>query len=214
MIAVVTYPPARSFRPRSRRLSAERERQYLERRERWSFTAESMPDAADVVLDIGFGRGEALIALAGQRVEGVIGVEVHKPGIVNVLEAIAANGWQHVRIFEGDVLELLPAIPSQRLAGVRLFFPDPWPKRKQRHRRLVRADVIAQLVDCVRVGGTLHVATDSTDYAAQVRAVCAAESRLRGGVVPRPEWRPVTRFERRGLADGRLPIDLIYERVS
>lgn len=181
----------------------------------WSAEFPGMHRPIDVVLDVGFGGGEALVALAGQRPhEAVVGVDVHTNGVAHVLEAIDHNDWQHVRVVEDDVLELLPRIPVASLAGVRVFFPDPWPKTSQRNRRLARADVVTQLVDRLRVGGTLHVATDSTDYAQQVAQVCAQDSRLHGGVVARPEWRPVTRFETRGLAEGREPIDLIYERVS
>jgi tRNA (guanine-N7-)-methyltransferase len=199
---------------------------YRERSARWSLSAEgdvlawcdvfpALTAPIDVVLDIGFGRGEALVALAGQRPnEAVVGVEVHTNGVAHVLEAIATNGWHHVCVVEDDVLLLLPRLPIASLAGVRVFFPDPWPKTKQRHRRLVRADVVTQLVDRLRVGGTLHVATDVIEYADHVEAVCAVDSRLRGGVVARPPWRPVTRFETRGLAEGRVPIDLIFERVS
>jgi len=130
-----------------------------------------------------------------------------------VVEAIEDNGWQHVRVVEGDVLEVMHRIPLASVAGVRLYFPDPWPKQKQRHRRLARPDVVTQLVDRLGVGGTLHIATDIADYAAQTLTVCAADQRLCGGVVVRPEWRPVTRFERRGLAAGREPIDMIFERT-
>jgi len=188
----------------------------------WSLTVageglrfdELFPGTDDVVLDIGFGGGEGLIALAAARPhEAIVGLDVHTPGVASVVEAIEDNGWQHVRVIEGDVLELLPRIPDESLAAVRLYFPDPWPKQKQRHRRLARPDVVTQLVDRLRVGGTLHVVTDIVDYATQTLAVCTAEPRLRGGVVPRPEWRPVTRFERRGLAAGREPIDMIFERA-
>ena len=188
----------------------------------WSLTVEGeglrfdelFPEVDAIVLDIGFGGGEGLIDMAAARPsEAIVGLDVHTPGVASVVEAIEDNGWQHVRVVEGDVLELLPRIPDESLAGVRLYFPDPWPKQKQRHRRLARADVVTQLVDRLRVGGTFHVATDIADYATQTLAVCTAEPRLRGGVVPRPEWRPVTRFERRGLAAGREPIDLIFERI-
>ena len=168
-----------------------------------------------VVLDIGFGGGEAVVAMAATRPgEAIVGVEVHTPGIALVLEAVEAHGWQHVRVVEGDVLEFLPRIPLESLAAVRVFFPDPWPKNKQRHRRLFRPDVVTALVDRLQVGGTLHIATDIEDYARQVIEVAAGDGRLLGGVVPRPEWRPVTRYERRGLAAGRTPHDLIYERMS
>jgi len=168
----------------------------------------------DVVLDIGFGGGEGLVDMALARPhEAIIGVDIHTPGVAKVVEAIEVHDWQHVRVVEGDVLEFLPRIPAGSLATVRLYFPDPWLKQKQKHRRLARPDVIAGLVDRLRIGGTLHIATDIDDYAAQALAVCAAEPRLRGGVVPRPDWRPVTRFEQRGLNAGRIATDMIYERI-
>lgn len=176
---------------------------------------ELFPGAESVVLDIGFGGGEGLIDLATARPrEAIIGLDVHTPGVASVVEAIEDNGWRHVRVVEGDVLELLHRIPVASLSGIRLYFPDPWPKQKQRHRRLARPDVLTPLVDRLREGGTLHVATDIADYAAQTLTVCAGEPRLIGGVVPRPAWRPVTRFERRGLAAGRQPIDMIFERTG
>lgn len=220
------HPPARSFQLRRRGLSAARMAEYREHSQRWSlpvtggplrWTAEfpALPADADVVLDIGFGSGDALIAAAAARPhEAVVGVEVHTPGVARVLAAIAERGWQHVRVVEGDVLELLPRVPGGSLAAVRMFFPDPWPKNKQRHRRLARPEVVAQLVDRLRIGGVLHIATDSAAYGEQAQRVCALEVRLRGGRVPRPEWRPLTRFEARGLAAGRAAIDLIYTRVS
>lgn len=181
----------------------------------WADVFPALSPPIDVVLDIGFGGGEALIAMAAQRPnEAVVGVDVHTNGVVVVLEAIDRNDWQHVRIVENDVIELLPRIPAASLNGVRMFFPDPWPKTSQRNRRLARQEVIEGLVSSLRIGGTLHVATDIVDYAEQVARLCGQQSRLRGGVVARPEWRPVTRFETRGLAEGREPIDLIYERIS
>lgn len=181
----------------------------------WSNVFSTLAAPIDVVLDIGFGAGDALATLAALRPdEAIVGVDVHTPGVAHVLEAIDLNGWQHVRVMEGDVLALLPRLPLASLAGMRMFFPDPWPKTKQRHRRLARADVIAQLVASVRVGGTLHFATDIVDYAERIAQLCAEDARLRGGVVARPEWRPVTRFETRGLNEGRDSIDLIYERIS
>ena len=116
-------------------------------------------------------------------------------------------------VFDG-ALDFLPRLAPASLAGVRIWFPDPWLKRKQQHRRIVRPSVTGLLVDRLRVGGTLHVATDIAEYAKQAVGVLDAEHRLRGGVVPRPEWRPETRFERRGLAEGRTPTDLIYERIT
>jgi tRNA (guanine-N7-)-methyltransferase len=218
----VPYPPARSFRPRRRGLPPARAARYEALLQQWSLPVAGEPldlpalfGIDDVVLDIGFGGGEGLVDMAAARAdEAIIGVEVHTPGVATVLEAIEANGWQHVRVVHGDALELLPRLAPESLAGVRIYFPDPWLKNKQKHRRLARPDVVTALVDRLRVGGTLHLATDIAEYARQAAMVCAGEPRLRGGIVPRPSWRPETRFERRGLAAGRAPTDLLYERVA
>lgn len=170
---------------------------------------------ADVVLDIGFGGGEGLVELAAVRPdECVIGVEVHTPGVAHVLDAIDSGGWQHVRVVEDDVLDLLPRFAPSSLSGIRIWFPDPWPKNRQRHRRLVREQVVPQLVDRLRIGGTLHVATDIDDYAAQTVRLCDAHPSLEGGPIDRPAWRPVTRYERKGLAAGHVVTDLLYRRSS
>ena len=163
------------------------------------------------MLDIGFGGGEALIELAEVRPdEHVIGIEVHTPGIAAVLEAVEARGLRNVRVVEGDVIDFIARIPLRSLAAIRIFFPDPWPKHRQRNRRLVRPDVIDRLVPLLRDRGVLQLATDAADYAAQMQQVCDAAAGLTGGVIERPSWRPNTRFERRGVDEGRLPVDLLY----
>jgi len=168
-------------------------------------------DAIDVVLDIGFGAGEALVELAETRPsELVVGIDVHTPGIAAVLEAIESRGLRNVRVVDGDVLDFIGRIPDESLAAIRVFFPDPWPKQRQRGRRLIRPDAVAQLVPRLRPGGALQLATDAADYAAQMQSVCDAHPALRGGVVGRPPWRPATRFEQRGIDEGRSPVDLLY----
>ncbi len=175
---------------------------------------ELFPDQRDVVLDIGFGGGEGLVEMAAARAtEAIIGVEVHTSGVVMVLDAIEANAWSHVRVAMTDVIDFMPRIPPASLTAIRLWFPDPWPKNKQKHRRLVRPALVAEWADRLRPGGVLHIATDIADYADHVEEVMAAEPSLVGGVVERPNWRPLTRFEARGLAEGRSAIDLWYERV-
>ncbi len=223
-------PPqyARSFRPRRRGLPPARAEAYERDAPRWRLDVFGEPldldrvfgdgvlgASGNVVLDIGFGGGEGLIDMAALRpAECLIGVEVHTPGVAKVIDAIEAEGWQHVRLVEGDVLDFLPRLAPRSLAGVRIWFPDPWLKRKQQHRRLVRPDVLGPLVDRLRVGGTLHVATDIAEYAAHTERVVADEPRVRGGVVVRPDWRPVTRFEIRGHREGRTATDLVYERIA
>ncbi len=215
--------PAASFRQRQRRLSPKRQAEFDEWIERWSLAVEGpwldwrevFGRHGDVVLDIGFGHGESTIEMAAaDRGTDVIGVEVHQPGVVTVLDAIEHRGLHHVRVVHGDVLPFLDRIPPASLAGIRIFFPDPWTKRRNHHRRLVGADVVAALTDRVRIGGTLHLATDIADYADAMEAVCDDEPRLAGGRIARPEWRPLTRFEQRGIDAGRSPVDLLYTSTS
>lgn len=221
--ALVSRPPVRTFKPRRRSLSTARQSWVEQQLERWGL-AESGPmldpvlvfgRRAPLVLDIGFGGGEALIQLARARPdEDVIGVEVHTPGISQVLDGLERHGLANVRLVAGDALVFVDRVPAGSLAGVRVWFPDPWPKARHRQRRLVRSDVVASLTERLEVGGWLHLATDVDDYAVQMRAVCGAEPRLAGGVVERPGWRPVTRFEQRGATEGRRATDLVYRRVD
>jgi tRNA (guanine-N7-)-methyltransferase len=165
----------------------------------------------DVVLDIGFGGGEALIELAEVRpYEHLIGIDIHTPGVAAVFEAIEARGLRNVRIVEGDVIDFMPRIPLGSLAAIRVFFPDPWPKHRQRTRRLIRPDVVDRLALRLRVGGMIQMATDSVEYATQIRQVCDGHPALSGGFVDRPSWRPTTRFEQRGAEEGRVAVDLVY----
>ncbi len=174
--------------------------------------ADDTPNTVDdVVLDIGFGSGEALIEVAELRPhECVVGVDVHTPGIAAVLEAVQRSGLRNVRVVEGDVIDFLARVPARSLAGIRVFYPDPWPKRRQRGRRLIRPEIIDRLVPLMRLGGTLHLATDVDDYATQMLALCDAVPELTGGTVDRPPWRPITRYEQRAIDEGRRPVDLLY----
>lgn len=170
---------------------------------------------ADLVLDIGFGHGESALQMSrAEPAVDIIGVEIHTPGVAVVLEAIAAERLDNVRVVHGDALVFLDRIAADSLAGVRVFFPDPWPKLRHHHRRLIGSDVVVALTDRLHIGGSLHVATDIADYAATVLRACDAEPRLVGGTVDRPSNRPLTRFEQRGLAEGRVPVDLVYRRTG
>ncbi len=176
--------------------------------------AEVFNRESDVVLDVGFGHGESTIEMAAaQPGLDVIGVEVHTPGVVTVLDAIEHQGLHQIRVVHGDLLPFLDRVAPESLAVIRIYFPDPWTKRRNFHRRLIGGDVVAVLCDRLRVGGQLHLATDIADYAEAMQQVCDAEPRLAGGVVERPDWRPLTRFEQRGLDAGRSPTDLIYTRT-
>ena len=214
-------PAPLTFKPRRRRMSPRRAEAYERRRDTLLADTGALLDLAsvvdpadDVVLDIGFGGGESVIALAIERPhQSLIGVEVHTPGLARVLADVETQALGNVRVVEGDAVRFLDRVPLGSLAGVRVWFPDPWPKVRQRDKRLVQLPIVSRLVDRLRPGGELHLATDVADYATQMASVCAAEPRLSGGVIERPSWRPLTRFEQRGIDEGRTAVDLVYRRV-
>lgn len=170
---------------------------------------------APVVLEVGSGMGETTARLAAAQPErDVLAVEVHVPGIGNLLKLIEAGALANVRVAEGDALVVLRSmLPAGSLDEVRIFFPDPWPKSRHAKRRLLRADVVDLVASRLRPGGVLHVATDWPAYGVQVAAVVAACPLLAGGPVSRPTHRPVTRFEQQGLDAGRPALDVVAVRV-
>jgi tRNA (guanine-N7-)-methyltransferase len=223
--------PALTFKVRRRGLSTKRQSEFDRWIADWSIPMEGPvlewaevfldPDGGDrdpargVVLDIGFGHGESTIQMARSEPDlDVIGVEVHDPGVVTVLDAIVNDPLPHARVVHGDLVPFLDRLGPETLRVVRVFFPDPWKKQRQHHRRLVRSDVVTALVDRLEPGGELHLATDVVDYAKLMKQVCDAEPRLDGGIIERPDARPLTRFEQRGLDEGRPPTDLRYHRTS
>jgi tRNA (guanine-N7-)-methyltransferase len=178
---------------------------------------------APLVLEIGSGMGESTAALAAAAPDvDHLAVEVFEPGLAQLLMRLAEAGLTNVALLRGDAVELLrQCVPPASLTAIRVFFPDPWPKRKHRKRRLVQPDFAALAASRLAPGCTLHMATDWDDYAVQMRQVCDAEPLLEntaagepGGWTPRPEWRPVTKFEQRAVHEGRAVHDLVYRRVS
>jgi tRNA (guanine-N7-)-methyltransferase len=176
---------------------------------------------APLVLEIGFGNGEALLHGAQHSPErDFIGVEVHRPGVGRVLNAIVAAGLGNVRVYADDAFEVLTrCIPDSALAEVRIYFPDPWHKAKHNKRRLVQSAFVLQLARKLTPGGLLHLATDWEPYAEQMWEVLDASAEFRNsagprGQVPRPAWRPETHFERRGLRLGHGVWDLLYRRSA
>ena len=176
---------------------------------------------APVILEIGSGMGEstAAMAAAAPEVDHVAG-EVFEPGLAQLLMRADDAGLTNLALLRGDAVALLrDRVPEWSLDGVRIYFPDPWPKRKHRKRRLVQPDVVALVASRLKPGGTLHLATDWDDYATQMRAVCTAEPLLcntasdeSGGWITRPGWRPVTKFEQRARVEGRDVHDLLFRR--
>ena len=168
---------------------------------------------APLVLEIGSGMGEATAAMAqADPARDVVAVEVHTPGLGNLLRLVESAGLQNVRVLEGDAREVLTrCVRPASLDEVRVFFPDPWPKARHAKRRLVTPAFADLVADRLRPGGRLHVATDWVSYAGMVLAVL--EDHPAYEVVSRDRGaRPVTRFETRGVEAGRRPYDVVAER--
>lgn len=178
------------------------------------------------VVEIGFGNGEALrYAAAQDPARDYIGIEVHGPGVGRLLNALADDGSEHVRIYRHDAVEVLEREFADACDGapgleeVRIYFPDPWHKKRHNKRRLLQPAFAALLVRKLAVGGRLHLATDWRDYAGQMWDVLDDTAGLRNragprGHVPRPDWRPQTHFETRGQRLGHGVWDLLYDRVG
>ncbi|MBK6864113.1 MAG: tRNA (guanosine(46)-N7)-methyltransferase TrmB [Ideonella sp.] len=172
---------------------------------------------APVVLEIGFGMGQATAAIA-QQMPGTdfIGVEVHPPGVGALLRRIDELGLTNVRIVQHDAVEVLAQMIAPRsLSGIHVFFPDPWPKKRHHKRRLLQSAFVGALAQRLAPGGTLHCATDWQPYAEQMLAVLTAEPLLANtaaGYAPRPAYRPLTKFEARGVALGHGVWDLVFAR--
>ena len=172
---------------------------------------------APLVLEIGPGMGETTAAMAQADPDrDYLAVEVHLPGLANLLLLVERLGLTNLRVAHGDALELARhALAPDSLDAVHAFFPDPWPKARHHKRRLVQPEHVALLRSRLRPGGTLHVATDWAPYAEQMVEVLAADEGLdSAGPVPRPAHRPVTKFEARAIATARPSTDVIARRTA
>lgn len=176
--------------------------------------------AAPVILEIGFGNGDALVAAAASQPDhDFLGVEVHRPGVGSLLLKLADAGIENVRVIVADANDVLARLTPGTLQGVHLFFPDPWPKKRHHKRRLLQPAFAARLHEVLAPGGYLHCATDWEEYAAHMLAVLEATPGFvnaagAGRYTERPASRPTTRFERRGQAEGRPVRDLLFRRVE
>ncbi len=174
---------------------------------------------APLILEIGFGMGQSLVEQAKATPEvNFIGVEVHRPGIGSTLAAIDKLQLNNLRVVEGDALEVLKfMIPEHSLTRVQLFFPDPWPKKRHHKRRIVNPAFADLVASRLKPNGHLHMATDWTPYAEHMLEVMEAHPDYEniagpGNYTPRPDYRPLTKFEQRGERLGHQVHDLIYCR--
>jgi tRNA (guanine-N7-)-methyltransferase len=174
--------------------------------------------AAPTVLEIGFGMGEATAHIAALKPEtNFLCCEVHEPGVGALLKRIGEQQLSNIRICAHDAVEVLDhmLLPGT-LAGVHVFFPDPWHKKRHNKRRLIQAPLVRKLADRLAPGGYLHCATDWQPYAEQMLEVLSQEPLLRNtadAYAPKPDYRPLTKFENRGLKLGHGVWDLVFERV-
>jgi tRNA (guanine-N7-)-methyltransferase len=172
---------------------------------------------APTVLEIGFGMGEATAHIAALMPEtNFLCCEVHEPGVGALLKRIGEQGLENIRILQHDAVEVLATmVPAQSLAGVHIFFPDPWHKLRHNKRRLIQPPLVAQLASRIRPGGYLHCATDWEPYARQILEVLSAEPALQNSAAdfaPKPHYRPLTKFENRGLKLGHGVWDVVFRK--
>lgn len=217
----------RSYVLRTGRMTPAQRRAYAEGWQRWGLEYSPNELAFDTVfsrpgprvLEIGFGMGQSLAEMAlSSPHTNFIGIEVHRPGVGRLLHTIAERDIENIRVYCHDAVEVLrDCIPDDSLDTVQIFFPDPWHKKRHNKRRLIQPVFVAQVVRKLKSGGTLHLATDWDDYAQQMMALlsttdCLTNTCGEGEFSPRPEQRPLTKFELRGERLGHGVWDLVFSR--
>ncbi len=219
--------PVRSYVLRAGRMGSGQERALAELGPRFVLpfrdhpldTAAVFGRSAPCVLEIGFGMGDATAKIAAARPDtDFIGCEVHEAGIGALLKHIGEQGLSNLRIVRHDAVEVLQTmIAPGSLAAVHVFFPDPWHKKRHHKRRLIQPPLVALLASRLMPGGALHCATDWEPYAEQMLEVLSAEPLLVNtapGYAPKPDYRPLTKFEARGLRLGHGVRDLVFKRST
>jgi tRNA (guanine-N7-)-methyltransferase len=176
--------------------------------------SEIFPTSEKIIMEIGFGMGEATAIIAKNHPNNAyIAVDVHPPGIGKLLGRIVENGLTNLRVIEDDVHIVLPHMfEDESLDAIHLYFPDPWPKKKHNKRRIVNEGFLALIHPKLKKGGYIHIATDWVPYAVSIEEVFAASTLFSGGVIEKPESRPVTRFEGQGIDKDHQVTDLMYFR--
>lgn len=220
--------PIRSYVLRTGRMTPGQQRAFDENWQRWGLEHTDGPLAFEVmfgrpgptVLEIGFGMGQSLVDMAeAAPATNFIGIEVHKPGVGRLLHSMAERDVDNIRVYCHDAVEILrDCIPGGSLDTIQIFFPDPWHKKRHNKRRLIQPPFVTQLLTRLKPGGTLHLATDWEHYARQMMEVLSATDGLSntcgaGQFTPRPEHRPLTKFELRGERLGHGVWDLIFIRI-
>ncbi|WP_415924916.1 tRNA (guanosine(46)-N7)-methyltransferase TrmB [Streptomyces sp. AK04-3B] len=220
----------RSFQPRRSRVTAGQADALQRLWAKWGLDIDGRPvDLAElfgagdrpVVVEIGFGMGEATAQMAAADPgTDILAVDVHTPGQGNLLSLADRNALTNVRVANGDAIILLrEMLPPDSLDGLRVYFPDPWPKKRHHKRRLIQPEFLDLAATRLKPGALVHCATDWEPYAEQMLEVLTAHpdfenTRADGGFAPRPDFRPLTRFEGQGLDKGHVVNDLLFRRVQ
>lgn len=172
------------------------------------------PTSQKVIMEVGFGMGEATAIMATQSPQNAyLAVDLHPPGIGKLLSRIQELGITNIKVIEDDVHVVLPyMIGNESLDGVHLYFPDPWPKAKHHKRRIVTPVFLELIASKLKPGGYFHLATDWVPYAEVMKNVFSKSNQFSGGEIEKPDWRPVTRFEGQGINKDHRVTDLLYFR--
>lgn len=219
------HPPIRSYVVRPGRMGPGQQRALAELGPRYALPYASQPldwsrvfgRVAPCVLEIGFGMGDATAQVAAAQPDNdFIGVEVHPPGVGALLKRIGELQLSNLRIVQHDAVDVLQQmLQPDSLVGVHLWFPDPWHKKRHHKRRLVQPALVSLLASRLKADGYLHAATDWQPYAEQMLQVLSAEPTLANSArdyVPKPDWRPLTKFEQRGVRLGHGVWDLVFRK--
>ena len=176
---------------------------------------EIFPDKSQTILEIGSGMGEATAQIALNNLDtGYVAVEMHKPGLAALLLLIIEKQISNIKLIREDATYLLANfIPDGSLDGIHLLFPDPWPKNRQHKRRIVQDDFIELIARKLKPKGFIHIATDWQPYAQWIKAKFDNNSQFSGGIVARPSWRVLSKFEGQGLRKGHTVTDFRYEKI-
>ena len=170
------------------------------------------PSSSQRIMEIGSGMGEATAKIAEHFPDtGFLVVEVHKPGLGSLMNLCDKAGVRNLKVIEEDVHVIMrDSIPDQSLDAIHLYFPDPWPKNGHHKRRIVQSEFLELIYPKIKDGGYIHIATDWFPYAEWIQRIFAASDLFSGGVIDRPEWRPISKFEGQGLRKGHIVTDMKY----
>ena len=214
-------PSNRSYSLRGDRMTRAQSLAMDQHWDNYSISAESAVDFEQIFIDkekviveIGSGMGEATAQIAHSTPQfGYLAVEMHKPGLAALLLLIIEKQLSNIKLIREDAIYLLDNfILDNSIDGIHLLFPDPWPKRKQHKRRLLQPSFIQILASKLKSGGRINIATDWYPYAQEIEKNFAANTDFTGGVIPRPQWRPLTKFESKGIIKEHVVTDFQYTR--